>query len=416
MLNRLAGVLLYLIAYTPILLLQTLLFFFLFVDLLIAGEYRAALQELLYSPLKVFKMLYFAIALISSAGWQAGLTGVFSTSFAQIKTYFTDFYQIESKYFFAIFFKHYLNMYPGKYIGALSSKLSLLYFPAAHFDFYKHYGNSPHNPVESMTSNQLYDIVDTDFGQKTQTRLRTIQGEIESFLNAHQPAPNAEDKTFLYALNCLQYMQKNPFLGMHDLQVKPEHHLLKTPMNVLCLVWQVIDDHTVSTQEKERYQALVAIYLGNLQRSQSASYSALDNPECGTGLISSLLTILKALDPHRFRIQDSQTNSWEKMKSLLQEKMNQGYYVQRNAEAAAKQYMNTPDQPTQSAQDKRLKMEKECKESCRTSLKYYALFLNNTPQGRATTGLGQIDEAGVISTAEHVLEEWHCPETEGFAL
>lgn len=412
--NRLAGSLIYVIVYSPLIVLQTGLFFLLFIDKLIVGDFRGAFKALVLSPFQVFKMLFYAIALISMAGWQTGITGILGTNFTQIKAYFSDFYQTESRYFYAVQFSDYLGMYTGNYVGALASKLSLLYFPAAFFDFYKNYGYSPHNPALTLAANELYDVADREYGAKTKERLPTIKTEIEEYLISQQAAAtNHEDRTYVLALACFHHLDKNFFSHIHDLNMKAEHNLVKSPLHVLSLVWQVIDDcYSDQPEQKAHYQALVATYLGNLQRGQSANTQAMDNPECGTGLINSLLGILTALDPRRFALQPSRTESWGKIQELLQEKMNQKYYAKRSAETASEQYMahhnlhRPVPQPNENEENACAKAKQEFIDSNRSGLKYFALFLNNTPQGRAITGLPELDNEGVIATADEVLANW----------
>lgn len=87
MLNRIAGIFIYLLAYTPLLLIQTGLVLLMFIDKIIAGDYLGAVKTLLFSPFKVLTMLFISMIHIATAGWGKGFTGFFDFSFSQTKTY-----------------------------------------------------------------------------------------------------------------------------------------------------------------------------------------------------------------------------------------------------------------------------------------------------------------------------------------
>lgn len=98
-------------------------------------------------------------------------------------------------------------------------------------------------------------------------------------------------------------------------------------------------------------------------------------------MINSLLGILTALDPRRFALQPSRTESWGKIQELLQEKMNQKYYAKRSAETASEQYMTHHNlhrpvpQPVENQENAYAKAKQEFIDSNRSGLKYFALFL-----------------------------------------
>ena len=417
MLNRIAGIFIYLLAYTPLLLIQTGLVLLMFIDKIIARDYLGAVKTLLFSPFKVLAMLFTSIALIVVAGWGKGFTGFFDFSFAGIKTYWTDFYNTEPKYFSAVLDSSGLDFYTGDYVGAMAHKLSLLFFASYYFDFYKNYQYSPHNPVVTYTANNLYDLVDKHYGKKTKNHVYQIPQEIALFLN-DQVTASSDDPTFILALSCLKQLQTGLLAQVHDLKTNSAHNISKTPMNVLCLVWTVIHDYRFSPEQEMKLKKLVATYLANMRRNLSASDNALDLEECGTGMINSFLEILKAVDAQRFTLQLPKTDSWGKIKTLLKEKMDQQYYVEKSAQSWAHDLVQKqlPRRVTirQALETRQLNSTQEEKRATfikarRSMLSYYGRFLNNTPQGRTTTGLGHLDDAGVDTTVEAVLEEWNFP-------
>ena len=420
LLNRVAGILLYLIIYSPLLLIQTLLVALLFVDKLIEGKYRAAAAELLYSPIKILTMLVQSLLHIVVSGWGVGFTGFFDLSFARIKTYWTDFYNTDARYFSALFFQKDIALYEGPYVGALAHKLSLLFYASYYFGLYKNYHLSPHSPIVTLTANELYDLVDQHYGKKAKDRLKIIPREIESFLTELQTTIiDPEDMTVLYAQNCLQQIQTG-FLNQapaHDLKTSSKHYQPKTPFNTLCLVWTVIHEYRLSSYQTLQLKKLTANYLANLQRNLSASSTALDLEECSTGMINSFLEVLKAVDPQKFTLQLSKTDSWTTVKTLLQERMDQQYYTQKNAQDFVNQvvqkHISVSLPPTTSPRQTITSHEKEKEKFISehgAALKYYGRFLISTPQGKAITGLGALDENGVDAVTDEVLGSWDYPE------
>lgn len=302
----------------------------------------------------------------------------------------------------------------------MAHKVSLLFFASYFFDFYKNYQYSPHNPVVTYTANNLYDLVDKHYGKKTQNRLNRIPQEIELFLN-DQATVSSDDPTFIHALSCLKQLRTGLLAQVHDLKTNSAHNVTKTPINVLCLVWTVIHGYRFAPAQELKLKKLVATYLANMQRNLSTSDSALDLEECGTGMINSFLEILKAVDADRFTLQLPKTDSWGKIKTLLKEKMAQQYYVEKSTKAmglnlvlkqlpesnrttAVRQQLEAQITPTQNAEKKA-----EFINSRRSMLTYYGRFLNNTTQGRTITGLGHLDDAGVDTTVDTVLDEWNFP-------
>lgn len=418
MLNRIAGIFIYLLAYTPLLLIQTGLVLLMFIDKVIAGEYLGAVKTLLFSPFKVLTMLYMSITHIVVAGWGKGFTGFFDFSFARIKTYWIDFYNTDPKYFSAIFHRSGLDFYTGDYVGAVAHKVSLLFFPSYFFDFYKNYEYSPHNPVVTYTANNLYDLVDKNYGKKTRNRINQIPQEIELFLN-DQATASPNDQTFTHALSCLKQLRTGLLTQVHDLKTNSAHNVTKTPINVLCLVWIVIQDYRFAPTQELKLKKLVATYLANMQRNLSTSDSALDLEECGTGMINSFLEILKAVDAKRFTLQLPKTDSWGKIKTLLKERMDQQYYIEKNAHSWAidliQKHLPRTEATPQVLETRQLNPTQEEEKKAtfikdrRSMLGYYGRFLNSTPQGRRITGLGHLDDAGLDTTVDTVLEEWNFP-------
>jgi len=70
-----------LILFTPLIVLQTALSFFLFIDKLIQGEYTAAFKTLLSSPIKALLTLILCISLALERGWIQGFTQIIQSSF-----------------------------------------------------------------------------------------------------------------------------------------------------------------------------------------------------------------------------------------------------------------------------------------------------------------------------------------------
>ena len=407
MLNRFMGAVLNFIFYTPLLLLQSVLVFLLFIDKIIAGEYRAALLELVWSPVKILQMLLFSSQLVISSGWGSGFTGLFDFSFARMTTYWNDFYHTDANYFSSLFCQLHIDMYQGHYIGVLAHKMSLLFFASYFLDLYKNYNYSPHNPRITYSVNQIYDIIDRQYGLHTKEKLTDIYQNIKQFLHNQTPVTN-EDQTYILACRSLEHMKTGVLINAHDYKSSVNHALEKTPFNTLCLVWTVLECRNISPERKLQLKAVLATYLANLQRNLSASENALDLEECGTGFIGTLLDFLKVIDPKEFDIQLPQTESWSVMQGLLNERLNQKHYLKVNADLMAERITKRP-LPTNPAENPAKKREDFIKEN-RLALRYYARFLNNTPQGQATTGFGHLDDAGVDETTNYVLDNWVTPQ------
>lgn len=406
-----AGVLVNLIIYIPLFLLQSVLVFLFFIDNIIAGDFLGAFKQFILSPIKIVKMLFNSITLVITSGWGTGLTGLFDVSFQRIKTYWIDFYNTDANYFSSVFYSSHLDFYQGKYIGAFAHKISLLFFATFYFDLYKNYNHCPHNPVVTLTANQLYDLIDMQYGEYTKNNLSNIYNEIKTFLESQTPETQS-DATFALALKSLNQMKTGFTINAHDLKISAQHNLLKTPINTLSLVWTVIHSQAVSNQKKWELRKFLATYMANLQRNLSASTNSPDLEECGTGYINTFLEFLKVVNPLQYSIQLSQTESWSVMKTLLNERLNQKYYVKENAMVMAKELLKKNlTQPTTVQLNADPEKEKQnFITSHRLSLHYYARFLNNTPQGQALTGLAHLDDAGVDTTSEEVLNNWMTPQ------
>ena len=97
--------------------------------------------------------------------------------------------------------------------------------------------------------------------------------------------------------------------------------------------------------------------------------------------------------------------------------MDQQYYTQKNAQdfvnEVVQKYVSVSLPPTTSPRQTVTSHEKEKEKFISehgAALKYYGRFLNSTPQGKAITGLGALDENGVDAVTDEVLSSWDYPE------
>jgi hypothetical protein len=175
MLNKFLGACVGWLLALPLIILQTGLSFFLFVDKLIEGEYWAAFKTLLLSPFKVLATFFLLSLLAGSFGWERGFGALFSCSWTGVSSFFNYVYATEPAFFFAVMIPDVVDWFEGGYVGRVLNKLTLLLMPNQLFESYEHPDDAKAMPIKR--TGKIQAMLDEKLTQRYNTEHHT-EGEL----------------------------------------------------------------------------------------------------------------------------------------------------------------------------------------------------------------------------------------------
>lgn len=369
----------------------------LFIDDLILGEYNQAFWRLLLSPLKAFSTFLRLILIPIEGGWKAGFLEVITPSFKKTMTFFSDVWETEPLFFFAVFMPDFSDSFEGPFFGRLLRKLTLLLLPAKFFELYRNQQDSPHSPSNTVGLNEAFKCVVQHHAEYVDQHSEQIHEEISVFLKARQEKASSEDERFLAnaALRCLIRFKDENETALLTRAMDLSKDAPKSALYALYLIWREVtsveDGSALSKQER------IASYLGQIQRGQInhevPDHQLPDSPECPTGAISILFL---ALDR---RQTVTLTDSSAIMQTLLNERLQQGYNTHKNYLESISEYFSSPNVDS-------FNREQFINQS-KPAIKFYARFLNETDQGRKISGLSALNDEEVEAITDATLDAWN---------
>ena len=188
----------------PLIMLQTGLSFFLFIDKLLEGEYREAFKTLLLSPFKALITFFLLISLASAFGWERGFTEFFRSSGTQVSLFFKYLYKTEPTFFFAVMLPDVVGLFEGAYVGRVLNQLTLLLMSNQMFELYEHHDDSPHNPLQTMTMNEGFKLLVDTHGVCVEHEGAEIHQEISAYLKQRVDEALPEEQVVAKAaVSCL---------------------------------------------------------------------------------------------------------------------------------------------------------------------------------------------------------------------
>lgn len=401
MVNKIFGALVYFLIRLPLIALATVASVFLFIDKLLEGEYLAAFKQLLFSPLKALWTLCMLSLFAVNMGWTCGFTALFRGSWGEIRSFFEDLAATDPRLFFAVMAPELLGEFEGDYVAAFLNKLTLFFFLDKYFKTYHHYDDSPHNPLNTRTMNDVLNGVTDELYNDVMAQEAEMIAEIDAFLRARVARASDEERILVNAsLRCfLRLLQEheNKSLGALDVSSSMAQH----PLHVLYFVWHSIKRQYVAEPEIcAAKQELLASFLGHVQRGfmriENPDDAAPDDPECATGAVNIILSVLK--------VEPTLVESCDKIRFLLNERLNQLYHQENNVMTAVHEYLAMPENIREDARASWKRDDFVAKS--KPKITYYARFLNETPQGRNIAHVNALTPEELEATAEGALEAW----------
>jgi hypothetical protein len=178
-LNKLLGACVGWILALPLIILQTGLSFFLFVDKLLEGEYWEAFKTLLLSPFKALATFFILSMLASSLGWEHGFGALFYCSWTGVSSFFNHVFMTEAAFFFAVMFPDMVGWFEGAYVGHALNKLTLLLMSNQVFEDYEHQDSMEIMPGES--TGQIQAMLDEKLTQRYHAEYHTQSALVDCF-------------------------------------------------------------------------------------------------------------------------------------------------------------------------------------------------------------------------------------------
>jgi|GEM_PF-2482242 len=401
MINKIFGSIFYLLIRVPLIALAVTLSFFLFVDKLIEGKYLEALKQLALSPFKalwvMFKLSLYALGM----GWDCGFTELFRGSWNEMLSFFYDIAETEPNLFFSVIAPELVGAFEGNYVAAILNKFTLFFFLDKFFKTYKNYDDSPHNPLNTSMMNEAFKGVIAEQKSDVMAHESEIHNEIETLLGARVTGATADESLLMNAsLRCfmrLKQESEGKSFGAIDLS----SGTAQNPLHVLYFVWHEVKRQYISEpQVCAAKQELLASFLGHIQRGfiriENPDEHAADDPECPTGAVSILLSVLK--------IEPTLIESCDKIRQLLNERLNQLHNQEQNMSIAVQRKLGFSEDLYEQAK-KDWKKEAFIEKS-KPKIIYYARFLNETKQGHNITHVNIITPEELEASAEGALDAW----------
>ncbi|MDF1683715.1 MAG: hypothetical protein P1U36_03560 [Legionellaceae bacterium] len=398
MLNKILGAIVYFLIRVPLIAVAVMLSFFLFVDKLMEGKYREAFKGLSLSPFKALWVMFELSSLALSMGWSCGFTELFRGSWEDTRSFFSDIAEINPNLFFSVMVPDLVGIFEGGYVAAILNKLTLFFFLDKFFKTYKNYDDSPHNPLNTSMMNEVFKGVIKEQQSDVMAHESEIHDEIETFLGARVAGAIADESLLMNAsLRCfmrLKQESEGKSFGAIDLS----SGTAQNPLHVLYFVWhEVKRQYASEPQVCAAKQELLASFLGHIQRGfmriENPDDHAADDPECPTGAVNILLSVLK--------IEPTLLESCDKIRQLLDERLNQLYNQEHNVQIYIQNKFGLS-----------VTWKKEAFiDNSKPKITYYARFLNETKQGQNITKVKVITSEELEASAEGALEAWSRPVT-----